>query len=70
MIFWLENNFNVTLGYCFVNLYNLDLKFKENWPKKGRYNKTSFFGTVIKTLLGTQTLFRKVLTHWSIKPTG
>ena len=24
-------------------LYNLGLKFKENWPKKGRTIKTSFF---------------------------
>ena len=24
-------------------LYNLDLKFKENWSKKGRTIKTSFF---------------------------
>ena len=23
-------------------LYNLDLKFKENWPKKGRTIKASF----------------------------
>ena len=34
-------------------LYNLDLKFKEKWPKKGRTIKTSFLGTVIKILLGT-----------------
>ena len=34
-------------------LYNLGLKFKENWPKKGRTIKTSFLGTVIKILLGT-----------------
>ena len=34
-------------------LYNLDLKFKENWPKKGRTIKISFLGTVIKVLLGT-----------------
>ena len=34
-------------------LYNLDLKFKENWSKKGRTIKTSFLGTVIKILLGT-----------------
>ena len=33
-------------------LYNLDLKFKENWPKKGRTIKTSFLGTVIKAFLG------------------
>ena len=33
-------------------LYNLDHKFKENWPKKGRTIKTSFLGTVIKILLG------------------
>ena len=51
-------------------LYYLDLKFKENWPKKGRTIKTCFLGTVIKILLGTYILFRKVLTHWSIKPTG
>ena len=34
-------------------LYNLDLKFKENWPKKGITIKTSFLGTVIKILLDT-----------------
>ena len=28
-------------------LCNLDLKFKENCPKKGRTIKTSFLGTVI-----------------------
>ena len=33
--------------------YNLDLKFKGNWPKKGRTIKTSFLRTVIKILLGT-----------------
>ena len=33
-------------------LYNLDLKFKENWIKKGTI-KTSFLGTVIIILLGT-----------------
>ena len=41
-------------------LYNLDLKFKENWPKKGRIIKISFSGTVIEVLLGTKTLFKKV----------
>ena len=34
-------------------LYNLDFKFKEIWPKKRRTIKTSFLGTVIKILLGT-----------------
>ena len=34
-------------------LYNLDLKFKENWSKRGRNIKTSFLGRVIKILLGT-----------------
>ena len=34
-------------------LYNLDLKIKENWSKKGRTSKTSSLGTVIKILLGT-----------------
>ena len=34
-------------------LYNLDLKFKENWPKLGRIIKRPFLGTVIKVLLGT-----------------
>ena len=34
-------------------LFNLDLKFKENWPKKRITIKTSFLGTVIKILLGT-----------------
>ena len=33
-------------------LYNLDLKFNENWPKKEKTVKTSFLGTVIKILLG------------------
>ena len=51
-------------------LYNLDLKFKENWPKKGRTIKTSFLGKVIKILLGAYILFRKVLTHRPIKPIG
>ena len=34
-------------------LYNLDLKFKENWPKKGRTIKASFLGKIISILLGT-----------------
>ena len=34
-------------------LYNLDLKFKENWSKRGRNIKTSILGRVIKILLGT-----------------
>ena len=53
-IFRLENNFNGTLGQRFFlkQLYNLDLKFKENWTKKGTI-KTSFLGTVIIILLGT-----------------
>ena len=34
-------------------IYDLDLKFKENWPKKGRAIKKYFLGTVIKILLGT-----------------
>ena len=34
-------------------IYDLDLKFKENWPIKGRAIKTSFLGKVIKILLGT-----------------
>ena len=34
-------------------LYNLDLKFKENWPKKRRTIKTTFLGKVIKILLDT-----------------
>ena len=38
-------------------LYNLDLKFKENWPKKERTIKTSFLGTVIKIFLCTYILF-------------
>ena len=45
------------------------LQFKENWPKKGRTVKRSFPGTVIKVLLGSKTLFKKVLIHWSIKVT-
>ena len=50
-------------------LYNLDLKFKENWSKKERTIKKSFLGTIVKVivLLGTKVLFIKVLTHWSIK---
>ena len=53
-IFRLENNFNVTLGSVLLKkLYNLDPKFKKNWPKKGRTIKISFLGTVIKILLGT-----------------
>ena len=28
-------------------LYNLDLKIKENWPKNGRTIKISFLGSVI-----------------------
>ena len=51
-------------------LYNLGLKFKENWPKKGGTIKTSFLGTVIKNFFGTYNLSRKVLTHCSIIPTG
>ena len=51
-------------------LYNLDLKFKENLRKKGRTVERSFLGTVIKVLLGTKSLFKNVLTHWSIKVTG
>ena len=44
-------------------LYNLDLKFKENWPKNGRTIQKSFLGTVIKVLLGTKILFKNILTH-------
>ena len=33
-------------------LYDLDLKLKENWPKKVITIKTSFLGTIIKILLG------------------
>ena len=33
-------------------LYNLDLKFKENWPKKGRTIKISFLRTAIEILSG------------------
>ena len=51
-------------------LYNLDLKFKENWLKKGRAIKICFLGTVIKVLLGTKILLKKVLTYWYIKVTG
>ena len=32
-------------------LYNLDLKFKDKWPKKGKTIKTSFLVTVIKILI-------------------
>ena len=51
-------------------LYNLDVKFKENWPKKGRTIKTSVLETVIKIFVGTYILLRKVLAYWSVKPTG
>ena len=50
-------------------LYNVNLKFKENWPRKGRTIKISFLGTFVKVLVGTKILFKKVLTHWSIKVT-
>ena len=45
-------------------LYNLDLKFKENWCKKGRTIKITFLGTVIKVFLGTKVLFKKLLTPY------
>ena len=49
-------------------LYNLDLTFKENWPKKRNWSITRLFsGTVVKVLLGTKIVFEKVLTHCSIK---
>ena len=51
-------------------LYNVDLKFKENWPEKWRTIKRSFLETAIKVLLGTKILFKTVLIHWSIKVTG
>ena len=36
-IFRLKNNFKLHWGSVLLKqLYNLDLKFKENWPKKGR----------------------------------
>ena len=37
-------------------LYNLDLKFKENWPKKGGTIKKSFLGAVIKIQKSLDTL--------------
>ena len=40
-------------SFLLKKLCNLDLKFKENRPKKGRTIKTSFLGTVIEILLGT-----------------
>ena len=40
-------------GVLLKQLYNLDVKFKKNWPKKARTTKTSFLGTVIKIFLGT-----------------
>ena len=44
MIFRLKNNFNFTLGSVLLKqLYNLDLKLKENWPKKRRTFKICFF---------------------------
>ena len=52
MIFRLKNNFNFTLGSVLLKqLYNLDLKLKENWPKKRRTFKTCFLRTAIKVLL-------------------
>ena len=33
-------------------LYNLDLQFTENWPKRGRTIKRPCLGTIIKALLG------------------
>ena len=51
-------------------LHNLDLKFKETWPVKGRTIKRSFLGTVVKVLSGTKILFKIVLTNCSIKATG
>ena len=42
-------------------LYNLDLKFKENWPKKGRTINIYFLETVIKVLLGKKNLIQKSL---------
>ena len=58
------------LGSFFLKqLYNVDLKFKENWPNKGSTIKISFLGTVIKVFLGTKVLFKIVLTHWLIKVT-
>ena len=51
-------------------LYYLDLKFKENWPKKGRTVKIYFLGTVIKVHVGKNVLYKNVLTHCSIKVTG
>ena len=53
-IFRLENNFNVTLGSLLLKqLFNLDLKFKQNWPKNGKTIKIPFLGTVIKIIIGT-----------------
>ena len=40
-------------SFLLKKIYNLDLKFKENRPKKGRTIKTSFLGTVVEILLGT-----------------
>ena len=52
MIFRLKNNFNFTLGSVLLKqLYNLDLKLKENWPKKRRTFKICFLRTAIKVLL-------------------
>ena len=50
-------------------LYNLDLSSRKTGFKKGRTIKISLLGTVIKVLLGTKILFKKILTHWSIKVT-
>ena len=39
--------------------YNLDLKFKEIWPKKEELLKYLFLGTVIKVHLVTKILFKR-----------
>lgn len=54
----------------FKQLYDLDLKYKENLHRKGRTIKRYFSRTVIKAPLGTKILFKKLLTNWFIKVTG
>ena len=40
-------------------LYNIELEFKKNWPKK-EVLLNIFLGTIIKVFLGTKILFKKV----------
>ena len=44
-------------SFLLKQLYNTDLKFKDNWPKMRKTIKIWFLVTVIKVLLGTKILF-------------